>query len=161
MLKAVQEKESSVLKFTISGVLDESVDFKHLFGQVNSTLHIVCRDVERINSYGVKSWSEYFGQLRARGCKLRFIEVSPILVVTINHVSHFINDDELESFCAPFHCVKCKKDTLKIFTPREAIEFSKNVQPIPCGECKTSSPLDEDPKEFFEFLSNIKPGPGQ
>src|SRR5262245_27297654 len=101
--------KTSPSTYNFTGVIDESTDFDKLLSTTDMKLDIYCKDVTRINSVGIKHWREFFQKFRQRGGALRFFEISPALVLTVNYLSDFISVAEIKSFCAPFICQSCSQ----------------------------------------------------
>lgn len=152
MLNVTKEENSKPQKITLSGVIDETTKLDVLFGSVEKSLHIYCRDVSRINSNGIMGWVNYFSKFRQNRGTLKFFEVSPTLISALNCLSNFIVVEEVASLCVPFHCSKCNGTTLKIYTPKELKRLLPQIPTVPCDTCKEKAIIDENPEEYFSFL---------
>jgi anti-anti-sigma regulatory factor len=139
----------SVTEVHISGVIDETINLKEKLSVLSGEVHINCREVSRINSYGMKGWLLYWSEIRGKGAKLKFYEISPFVVQALKVVKDFIPTKEIVSVCAPFFCEPCGTDIIKVYTIEELSAFP----PLPeaqCPTCKATLELDEH-KSFFSF----------
>ena len=151
MLIIGKDESSTPPKLTMSGVIDETVDFSKLSDARKSDLHILCREVNRINSVGIKIWRDFFRNYREQGGSVRFHELSPALVATMNYISDFVEIKELVSLCAPYICPKCKTSALKVLTVAEAKSCLPTPPSMACPKCSALMELDEIPEEYFSF----------
>lgn len=153
MLTATHQLENGVLRGKLKGVMDETVDLARLLGTGFKELEINAREVNRINSLGVKIWRNYFHKLRCDGVKVRFLELSPELVLQLNYLSDFIEKNEIVSLCAPYHCAGCGSQTLlTVLVASIPKGQTPQVSPIPCQNCQKPAEFDEIPEEYFNFL---------
>lgn len=152
MLIVKRDNAANPVKIALSGVVDETTDFLSSIGKQSNSFDVYCREVTRINSVGIKLWREYFGKLRTSNTTLRFFELSPPLVATVNYISDFISNKEIHSVLAPFHCSNCNHTSLKLFTTDELKSSSADLPKIQCDKCKGPAEFDEIPDEFFSFL---------
>ncbi len=154
MLSVKKDTQSRPVQYSLSGVIDETTDFARSLAISESTAHVYCRDINRINSVGIKLWREYLNSLRKKNVTLQFFELSPSMMATVNYLSDFIAKQEIASFCAPYLCEKCGNLDLKIVKIEDAKSFSAKVPNIACSKCKSPSVFDEIPEEYFSFLEN-------
>lgn len=152
MLIIVKDEKASPPKFTLSGVIDETTDFRSQPGELGAAADFYCKDVGRINSVGIKIWREFFEAQRKKNVKIKFFDISPALVTTLNYISDFMHKDEIQTFCAPFHCTSCKYTTFKIYAPATIEELSKTLENVVCEKCSGPTEFDELPEEYFSFL---------
>lgn len=152
LVSQVLGKDASALKISIEGIIDESADFKQLIPSTDPVVHIHCGKIARINSVGVKLWGEYFKAFRASGRQVRFFELSPVLVSTMNYISSFIQKPELVSLCVPYLCEGCQAVNLKTITPDEARSKVSELGSTACSKCGKTAELDATPEEYFSAI---------
>jgi anti-anti-sigma regulatory factor len=141
------------VQFNLIGVIDESVDFATLFPMQKAEIALNCKGVTRINSVGIKLWRDFFQKFRAFGGSIRFHEISPCLVTTMNYISDFVDKNELVSFGAPYVCPKCKDSPTVVMNPDVARQSLPEAPSITCALCSSKMELDEIPAEYFAFLT--------
>jgi hypothetical protein len=152
-----KDTSASPVLYTLSGIIDETVNFAQAVGEELKSMDFHCRNVERINSVGIKIWREYFDGLERSGVVKRFAELPPVLVSVTNSLSRFIPRDEIISFCVPFLCQECEKISLKTFLMSESSHIVSKCDKIPCIFCGSVTELDEVAEEYFSFLGTSVP----
>ncbi|OFZ80285.1 MAG: hypothetical protein A2583_11550 [Bdellovibrionales bacterium RIFOXYD1_FULL_53_11] len=154
MLNVVKFQKDSVLLVRLSGIIQEGVDFNALIGQIpGSELIISCKEVQRINSSGVKLWIQYFQKLAATGKKLRLVECSPAIVEQINLIVNFACGAKVESVYLPFACGSCKAQFVSLFNTDDLKKVLDSLPEPACPKCKNKTMFDDIPGEYFEFLN--------
>lgn len=150
----ILEKDGSTLppRFYLKGVVDDTADFKSLFAGLGNSIDLYCRDVTRINSVGVKLWTQHFTEYRQAGGAIRFYELSPPLVATLNTVFDFAKKNEVMSIGAPFLCPDCDKVTIKVVSAADAKTVAKSDPTIPCSFCEGEAEFDDLPAQYFSWL---------
>lgn len=156
MLIAKTIEAGPPLKIALEGIMDETVDLKTLLAAPGSPIYLYCKNVKQINSVGMKQWINFFKELRASGRKVKFFEISPVLVDARNYSKGFILPEELESLCIPYYCTSCKIVTMNVLTPTQVRELLKSspeaLEEIPCSKCKQPAELEEVADEYFEAI---------
>ena len=156
MLKVERKMEGEVTSLTLSGVIDERVDFAPHIEPVTGALRLDLRRIERINSVGVKNWVRYFSDLRKKGTELMLADCSPQIVEQINLVSNFSCGAKIESILAPFRCGSCGGEVLTSFTLTELKAMNGVFPEPPCPKCQAKTAFDDIEEEYLSFLS--RPG---
>ncbi len=136
----------------LSGAIEESVNFDQLIGPPPAELHVITKEVPRINSVGVKAWIKYFQAAAAKGTKLRFIECSTAIVDQLNLVSNFSCGGVVESMYVPFSCSNCKSELMGCFKADDLKKIEFKIPELKCTKCGGKAMFDDIPEEFFGFL---------
>jgi hypothetical protein len=152
MLLAEKDAATVPPKILLKGVVDESVDLKALLGGFGKSLNLYCKDVSRINSLGVKLWKEYFATFRKEGGEVKFFELSPALVASMNTVLDFVIKSEALSVCAPFLCENCDKSSVKIVSTADVPAFVNSGLTMTCPFCKAEAEFDDLPMQYFSSI---------
>ena len=135
MVNVIKEQKGSALSVRLSGSIEENVNFDQVIGAPVGEMHIVCKEVTRINSVGVKAWIKYFQGVQAKGTKLRFLECT------------------VESVFVPFACSNCKSELVGLFKT-DALRAQKLQLPdLKCSKCGGKAVFDDIPEEYFAFLA--------
>lgn len=151
MLKAKRSLVNGKVIIQLSGAIEE--DDENPGWLINSRSNeaiFSTKDIQRINSAGIRNWILYFEGLVAKGIKLTFIEVPTILVQTAKLIPNFFCGAKIESFFVPLECTKCKH-TFSILVKRADVKKDqKNYATPQCPECKGKSIIDDD-DTYFDF----------
>ena len=155
MLKIDREIKNNKLTLRISGSLEENVNFDKLILDIpdNSELDIFCKDVNRINSVGVKAWIKYFQSLNARKIKFNFFDCSVQIVEQINLISNFVCGGQVQSICIPYVCTACKIELIVLFKVSDLKQLKMLPPEVKCNKCGKNAFFDDFPKEYLGFLS--------
>lgn len=140
-------------RYYLKGVIDESTNFIQAFSTLSEVLEINGKEVQKINSSGVKSWISFFTQLSSKGIKVSFSELSPILVEQLNALANFTGGGEVKSIIVPYACTNrgCRKETSQPLTV-ESLKENPEIQPVKCPHCGSPSEFDDLPEEYLAFL---------
>ncbi len=152
MLNVIKEQKGSVLVVRLAGSIEESVNFDQLIGPPPAELHVVCKEVPRINSIGVKAWIRYFQSAQAKGTKISFIECSTAIVEQINLISNFTCGGQVVSIFVPFSCTGCKSELVGLFKTDDLKKMQLKLPDLKCSKCGGKAVFDDIPEEYFGFL---------
>ena len=153
VLNVTKEQKGSILVIRLSGIIDETTNFEALIGQVGPELHVIPKEISRINSVGVKSWIRYFQGLKAKGTKIKFLECSTSIVDQINLVLNFTVGSEVESIYVPFVCTNCKSELVGLFKCEDLIKRKFKIPDLKCTKCSGKVEFDDIAEEYFGFLT--------
>lgn len=147
------EKSGKTGKFTISGVIDEDVNFNpySLAGYEMIELHL--QGIKSINSCGIREWILWIGTA-AGAASIQYIECPKIIVDQINMVQGFLPaQGQVNSFYVPFYCDDSGSEKSVLLTRGK--EFSdKGVLQIPEVKDESGALMEMDVVEakYFKFL---------
>src|SRR5262249_22789974 len=147
-----KEQKGTVLVVKLSGSIEENVSFDQLIGAPPGELHVVCKEITRINSVGVKSWIKYFSGAQQKGTKLRFQDCSTAIVEQVNLISNFTAGGAVESIYVPFSCQSCKSELVGLFKCEDLKKLSFKLPELKCSKCGNKAVFDDIPEEYFAFL---------
>ena len=152
MLNAVKEKKGNVLVVRLSGSIEESVNLEQIIGEPQPEMDIICKEISRINSIGVKAWIKYFLSAASKNSKLRFLECSTAIVEQINMISNFTCGGKVESIFIPFVCENCKSELVGCFKCDDIKRVNFVIPTLKCTKCSGKASFDDIPEEYFAFL---------
>lgn len=157
--------KNDYMMIEIEGDITENADFSNsLPVNLTKNLMIVCKNIKKINSTGVKKWFNFFDGLCKKNHVLIFKALSPLLVEQKNQISNFLADGELYTIMIPFQCKesKCSKEfyiesDLEAITPLINFEDQTFNASPECPFCKGSNTEFGDfVDEYFSFLKHKK-----
>lgn len=134
--------------YVLSGVLDETADLT-AFKDAKGAITINFKNVERINSCGIREWVVAFTGLTE--LQAVFEECSLVVVKQLNAVPDFKGKAIVKNFFAPYFCESCDKEDIQLF---QATEIKPDQAPPEktCGTCKKAMSFDAIPSQYFSFL---------
>ncbi len=152
MINVVKEQKGAALVVRLSGSIEESVNFEQLLGPPPAELHVICKEITRINSVGVKAWIKYFQGAQQKGTKLRFQDCSTAIVEQVNLISNFTAGGPVDSLYVPFSCTGCKMELVGNFKAEDLKRLQFNLPELKCSKCGGKAVFDDIPEEYFAFL---------
>ncbi len=152
MVNVAKEQKGTALVVRLSGSIEENVNFEQLIGPPPGELHVVCKEITRINSVGVKSWIKFFSGAQAKGTKIRFQDCSTAIVEQINLISNFTAGGVVESIYVPFSCGGCKSELVGLFKCEDLKKLNFKLPELKCSKCAGKAVFDDIPEEYFAFL---------
>lgn len=150
------------LMIIFSGWLDENAELPNSldFDDV-SIIHCNFKNIEMVNSYGVKKWVLFFEQLEnLQGVDIQFHHCPRPVVEQLNVVEGFLpRNGSVLSIDVPFFCKKCETS---FSVPQELHRTMRVSQDVLAkinpthihdeGSCESALELDVNPSKYFRFL---------
>lgn len=152
MLKIKANLVGDTLYVELVGTINEDADFREIAGFKARALIIRCKEVDRLNSIGVRNWCKYFQSLRNFGTQLQFLECSTSIIVQGRLMSGFIGPKEIISFCMPYFCAKCEKEHVEVVHANVIRQLAFVPPTVRCPECNLETTFDEDPDGYFRIF---------
>lgn len=152
MINVIKEQIGDVLHLLIVGVLDESSDLPAELGDPAPKMNIHCREIQRINSIGVKQWISYFLNAKKAGSQLTFSECSVAIVEQNNLIANFLAGGTMESFYVPYSCTRCGTELLGLFKVSDFNKDDLRLPEVKCTKCGSPAVFDDILEEYFYFL---------
>jgi hypothetical protein len=122
---------------TLSGVIDEDADlsfFSELSGQV--ALHLGA--IRRINSYGVRAWTEGIQHLVRRKASIDLLECPPIVIDQIMMVYGFLGQARVMSFQVDYVCPRCDEEIVQVLECAERAGAAEVFPQVMCRKCRVA-----------------------
>jgi len=138
--------------YFLSGAINESAEFRGLFGDIPQSAVVNCKGISRINSVGVKGWIKFFGALKEEGKIITFEELSVCLVEQANNVRNFLCGFSVKSLCTPYMCDDDSETCIHVFTVDELKQCNFDPPDLKCGNSSGNCTFDDIPDQYFVFL---------
>lgn len=143
---------------SISGMIDEGSDFSKLFKKKHDVLFLDLKQIQRINSSGVRKWVLALDKLR--DVEIHYINCSFSVVDQLSMVPEFLNKKcFVESFDARYVCENCNvSHTVTLVVGYDIQPGEKKYVDGPerfCPTCKQKMEFDHNPDSYLFFLSNL------
>jgi len=142
----------------IKGAINEEWDTSRLFQEEKSPLLLNMKEVERINSMGVRVWVETLRKLS--DFQVIIEECPPIFVDQCNMISELLGNQQvrIHSFYANYYCQDDDHEEKVLLTEGTHYHWGEGIiqEPKPpCPVCSQPMELDDDPESYFQFLLNL------
>lgn len=150
--RVVIEKEGSGAKVTVSGVIDEDMDFQTAPLVGYSNLELYLGDVKGINSCGIREWIRWVGT--AKDKPVIYHQCSKIIVDQINMVRGFLPEGgRVASFYVPYFNEDSGEEKNILF--REGVEYQGADLKPPANildNAGNEMEMDVVEAKYFKFL---------
>jgi hypothetical protein len=153
VLKVHREQQAEHLILTLSGEVIESIDFASVIGPTSAKTTLICKDVSRINSRGIRDWIEFFQKEITQGTHLHFVDCSPAVVEQMSLISNFACGGTIHSIYVPFSCPGCNKHSTVLYQVPDLKTVDLDRLSTICQHCGSIAVFDDIPAEYFLFLN--------
>jgi anti-anti-sigma regulatory factor len=141
----------------LAGVIDEDNELTELTDKIHGgTVVIDLREVERINSCGVRDWVNWLGRVESKNIEIVLVECSPAIVAQINLVNNFTGNGVVKSFYVPYFCPECDEEKVLLCETADMGAPPYEAPICRCDECDLVMDFDDMPDSYFAFLANQK-----
>ncbi|SME97058.1 hypothetical protein [Pseudobacteriovorax antillogorgiicola] len=134
---------------------EAEVHLEQLLSKLGSQIKFNFKQVESVNSCGVRSWINFMRELEKGDRKIVFEECTSEIVMQINMIPSFKGKAEVKSVYGCYICDECGNEESVLF------EAGKNLPSGPitelpgkaCSQCGSEMELEEMEEEYFAFLA--------
>lgn len=148
------DKSGSSAKITMSGVIDEDLDFSAYSLEGLGELSVYLGSVKSINSCGIREWIKWFGG--AKNATIQFFECPKIIVDQINMVQGFLpSNAKVMSFYVPYYNDDSGSEKEVLFTYGK--EYSDNELKLPTDikdDDGNEMEVDVVEAKYFRFIKS-------
>ncbi|MFN7453720.1 MAG: hypothetical protein ACK5RO_03570 [Pseudobdellovibrionaceae bacterium] len=146
------EKNGSIFKVTIGGIIDEDADFAPHALAAATEVVVECSGVKGINSCGIREWIKWISV--AAGKKVLYRQCPKVIVDQINMVQGFLPaGGRVESFYVPYFHEDSGAEKTVLFTLGK--EFSSQGEinaPAVKDDAGNEMEMDVIEAKYFKFL---------
>ena len=142
----------------ITGTIDESADFNELLAKRSGILFVDFKNVQRINSSGVRRWVQAVAQLNQ--VEIHYMNCSCPVVEQLSMVPEFLGrKNTVESFDARYVCENCNYS--HIFNLVVGFDVKAGLQKYDdgperfCPKCNSKMEFDHNPDSYLYFLTKL------
>ena len=149
------EHQDRVDKVIFSGPINENLgnNLVKLGGEVGKVVTFVLKDIDYINSIGIRCWLEFLRNFED-GRTITYEDCAPDMISQINMIPHIAGNATITSFYGTMACPQCDLERLQLFITADGYSaLIKKAQNQKCEKCKATMELEEDAEAFFSFLS--------
>ena len=113
------------------------------------------RNVNFINSCGVRGWINFMRVLEKDDREIVFEECPSHVVMQINMIPSFKGGAQIRSVFGSYVCENCDKTVDHLFDENNfPQDLDQSIDPITCAICEEEMEMDELEEEFFAFLAS-------
>lgn len=153
MLKANIKQDGKTTIVELSGAIDEETNsaLGELYSKASKDLIISFKDVDYINSLGIRSWINFIRHIE-EGRSVTFRDCTPDVVMQMNLISNFRGNAKIESFLGEYTCDNCGEEGLISFKVTNRKELDQLIANQICPNCGSEFTLEEDEENYLQFL---------
>jgi anti-anti-sigma regulatory factor/DNA-directed RNA polymerase subunit RPC12/RpoP len=141
------------LHVELIGAIDEDADFKELAGLEQKTMSFDFKQVNMINSCGIREWIKFIEKVPEK-TQLIYNNCPQIIIEQINMVHGFFRKGaSINSFYAPYFCETCNKEN-KVFLRTEQVK-NRKAPAMNCPKCGNEMDFDAIEAQYFSFLGKV------
>ncbi len=139
------------------GAIDETFDPRVLTQKVEQHLIIDLGRLQRMSSFGVRTWMGFTRQLPPGVQGIYLVNVQLTFVDQLSLVEGLAGVAQVLSILAPYACDKCQESCLRLIDMRASEALLRKAEPPPfdCQTCHTPLRFADQPAEFFAFARNL------
>lgn len=146
------DKNADAAKITITGIIDEDVDFNEFSLNGINQMEFDLNSVKSINSCGIREWIKWLGTNSK--AKMTYINCPKIIVDQINMVDGFLpQNGKVLSFYVPYYNDDSGTEKNVLF--RHGTEFTDSAVTPPekvVDETGNAMEMDVIESKYFKFL---------
>ena len=133
---------------------DSEVHLAPLVQQLGPNVIVNFRQVEYVNSCGVRSWINFLRDME-KGRKVIFEECTPEIVNQVNMIPNFKGSAHIKSVYGSYACDNCDHHQWQLFEEGRNLpaNLSEGLPEVKCEKCKSEMEMEELEDEFFAWLS--------
>ncbi len=155
MLKVTKKQAGDTLTVFLEGeIVESTIEFSDLIGELPANLNLDCGKVSRINSTGVRAWVHYLTGISKTAVKVRFLDCTPFVVEQINLSRSFSCGAEIVSIQIPYLCPRCNHEFVQSAQVKDLSKEGASLPNLKCPNCKDPGAFfDGVAEEYFRFIS--------
>jgi anti-anti-sigma regulatory factor len=141
----------------LRGTIDEDNQLSALRRELASEVIILdLGEIDRINSYGVRDWVNWLGELRAAGHKVALIRCSTAIVAQANMVTNFCAGAAIVSFFAPYYNPAKDESCEKLLYVEDFLGAAELKAPAFYDDATgTALDFDDFEESYFAFIRSM------
>lgn len=149
MIGLQYEEEDGI--FYIEGIINERCDFTQFFSDKEGTITLNMAEVRRINSTGVRRWTEALHQYPE--LKITLEECPREIIDQCNMIPEFMGKKQVHitSFYAHYYDEDTDEEEVVLLEENEHYKWGEGLIKDP--ELPEGMELDDNPNKYFRFLS--------
>ncbi len=153
-INLVQKDNCDHVEYTGPIDAEAEVYLDQLLPKLGKNICFNFKQVESVNSCGVRSWINFMRELEKEERKIIFEECTSEIVMQINMIPNFKGNAQVISVYGAYVCDECGYEKTILFKSGENLPQKPidELPPIECSQCGVEMELEEMEEEYFAFL---------
>ena len=144
------------LHYVFAGEVDEGFSHRHMPELIRPDTFLDLAQVSAFNSCGIREWVFWIKKL-SLCTRVHFIACSIAMIDQINMIPESLGNGIIESFYAPYFCVKCGEvNKLIKLSEHKAQVGNKKAPFFACENCSAGLTFDTLDSSYFLFVEHQK-----
>ena len=134
---------------------EAEVHLDQLLAKLGGQIKFNFKQVESVNSCGVRSWINFMRELEKGNRKVVFEECTSEIVMQINMIPSFKGTAQIKSVYGCYICDECGNEETVLFEEGKNLPDNPvtELPGISCSQCSSEMELEEMEEEYFAFLA--------
>ena len=134
---------------------EAEVHLAQLLPKLGSKLVFNFRQVDSVNSCGVRSWINFMRDLEKESRDITFEECTSEIVMQINMIPSFKGNAKIASVYGGYVCDDCGHEDSVLFADGKNLPADPEAElpSVNCSQCGAEMELEEMEEEYFAFLA--------
>lgn len=157
---ATLQRHGDVTLVRFRGRLNEGFDGEAVGRQLRGTVVFDLEEVERITSFGIRSWLEMLDECRSKVDALYFARCPEPFVNQVTMIRGVLGSGRVVSFYAPYLC-PTTQEPMPVLLHGSAGMRAVRDKRLPAVRCPSgeAAVFDEDPAIYLDFADEFEPNP--
>ena len=154
-IQLIQKDDSDLIEYIGPIDAEAEVHLAQLLPKLGKNLVFNFRQVESVNSCGVRSWINFMRELEKEERNIKFEECTSEIVMQINMIPSFKGKAHIASVYGGYVCDECGHEESVLFTEGKNLpeDPDDELPSVTCSQCGSEMELEEMEEEYFAFLA--------
>lgn len=153
-INLTQKNDCDYVEYTGPINAESEVYLDQLIPKLGKKICFNFKQVESVNSCGVRSWINFMRELEKDDREIVFEECTSEIIMQINMIPNFMGTARIKSLYGSFVCDECGFEKVVLFKSGENLPKPPvdELPPVDCPQCSSLMELEELEEEYFAFL---------
>lgn len=150
------EVNDDAVRYSFTGEVDEGFNHRQMSEISRADTFLDLAHVNAFNSCGIREWVFWIKKLSLT-TRVHFIACSIAMIDQINMIPESLGSGTIESFYAPYFCVKCGEINKLIKLDEHKVKIANKKAPFfKCENCSAVLTFDTLDSSYFLFMEHQK-----
>lgn len=148
--------DQDAIRYVFSGEVDEGFSQKQMPDFTRADVYLDLGGVNAFNSCGIREWVFWIKKVSIDS-RIHFVACSVAMIDQINMIPESLGNGTIESFYAPYFCMKCGEvNKLIEFADHKEKLTNKKAPFFRCENCSSVLTFDTLDSSYFLFVEHQK-----
>jgi anti-anti-sigma regulatory factor len=154
----LRDVKGNTLVLSLKGNITEDSALEELKKELKPTVVLDLKNVQRINSYGIRQWINVMKEVQAGAKQVIFHRCPAVIVEQFNMINNFGGGGMVYSVYLPYFCESCGQEESKLYSLPNGVsqEQPAKLDQFNCSKCNNPLTFNDIEDEYFYFLQHQK-----